>query len=134
MSIWESGDTGPLTAMFSHDAVYDDYPAATVYRGLDEITAYVEHVHGWASDVSIEVTGIHGDARSAAAEWRMRAVQSAPIPGRVPVTTGARIDIRGVTVVETEGGLIRRAADHIDIAPLVLQLGGSISLPGGIEL
>ena len=30
-----------------------------------------------------------------------------------------------------EGGRIMRAADYVDGVPLILQLGGSIELPGG---
>ena len=39
--------------------------------------------------------------------------------------------MNGVTVLELEDGIITRAADYIDVTPLLLQLGASISLPDG---
>jgi hypothetical protein len=42
--------------------------------------------------------------------------------------------LNGVTIIEMDGGRIRRAADYIDVLPLVLQLGGKAELPGGVVM
>ena len=49
----------------------------------------------------------------------------------VPVATGLEVTTNGVTIVEIDGGRIRRAADYMDTAPMLLQLGGRMELPGG---
>ena len=70
----------------------------------------------------------------AVAEWTMTAIQSEPIPGRVPVATGNPITLNGVTLIHVDGGKITHAADYLDALGFVLQLGSEVALPGGIVL
>jgi hypothetical protein len=51
--------------------------------------------------------------------------------GSVSVGTGAEVVTNGVTVIELQGDRIIRAADYADTAPMMLQVGGRIELPGG---
>ena len=74
---------------------------------------------------------VHVIENGAVAEWILSAVQAGPIPGQVTVGTGAEVVTNGVTVIELEGGRIRRAADYMDTAPMLLQLGARVELPGG---
>lgn len=136
MAAWEAGDVQAATDLFWPGAVYDDFPNSTQHRGIAEIGAYVGHVHSWASDVVINVTAVHASEGGAVAEWVFSAVQSQPIAGRVEVATGKEFVLNGVTILEIDGGLVRRAADYIDTLPLVLQLGARVEMPGGtvIEL
>jgi len=134
MAVWESGDVSNLGALFHADAVYVDKPNARELNGLAEIAAYVEHVHSWAGDVEIEVTGIRGGDSFAVAEWVMSGVQDRPINGMVPVATNRQFRIHGLTMVEVSEGKAVRAVDYIQVVPLMLQLGGRIELPGGVVL
>jgi steroid delta-isomerase-like uncharacterized protein len=131
MSLWESGGTDELAGLFHGDAVYDDFPNQTQYRGLEEIAGYVSHVHDWADGVSMSVSAVHPSEAGAVVEWVFSAVQDRPIGDRVPVATGRDVLLNGVTILEIDGGRIRRAADYIDVLPLVLQLGAEVHLPGG---
>lgn len=134
MSIWETGETDELAHLFYGDAVYDDIPNQTQYRGLEEIAGYVNHVHDWADAVSMSVTAVHVSETGAVAEWVFSAVQDKPIGTQVPVATGRDVLLNGVTILEIDGGRIRRAADYIDVLPLVLQLGAEVHMPGGSVL
>jgi len=134
MALWESGQTRELTGLFWPDAVYDDFPNQTQYHGLEEIAGYVEHVHTWATGVTMGVTDVHVSESGAVAEWVFSAIQNRPIPGRVPVATGREVVLNGVTIIEMDRGRIRRAADYIDVLPLILQLGGRAELPGGVVM
>jgi len=131
MAAWQAADTLELFEIFSPTAVYDDFPNQTTYRGPEEIVGYVTAVHAWASDVVVNVTGMHAGDSMAVAEWIFAGVQDRPIGDRVPVATGREVVLNGVTIIELERGRIVRAADYIDSAALVLQLGGTIELPGG---
>jgi len=131
MTLWGSGDVASLTGLFHPDAVYDDYPNQTQYRGIEEIAGYVNHVHDWATAVDMAVLAVHPSERGATVEWVFSAIQDRPIGSRVPVATGREVVLNGVTVLELEGGRIRRAADYIDALALVLQLGGEAHMPGG---
>lgn len=131
MALWESGDAEELMGLFWPDAVYDDFPNQMEYRGLEEIAGYVGHVHSWATGVSLGVTEVHVSETGAVAEWVFSGIQDRPIPGQISVATGREVVLNGVTIIEMDGGRIRRAADYIDVLPLVLQLGGRVELPGG---
>lgn len=134
MEAWELADTVALLDLFAPTAVYDDFANQTTYRGIEEIVGYVTGVHAWGEGVVVNVTAVHAGERSAVAEWTLAAFQERPIGSWVPVVTGREVVLNGVTVIELEGGRITRAADYMDTAPLVLQLGGRLELPGGTTI
>ena len=134
LSIWETADTAAVLELFWPEAVYDDFPNQTQYRGLEEIASYLTHVHSWGTGVYMNVTQVHASPGGATAEWVMSAIHDKPMGARVPEATGTEVVLNGVTIIEVQGGLITRAADYIDVVPMVLQLGGSIQYPGGAVL
>ena len=134
MGVWESGEVGRLEDLLSADVVYEDVPNGVSLQGLEAATGYVGHVHAWASDIEILIDRTFGSESEAVAEWTMTAVQSSPIPGRLPVATDRRITLKGVTLVEVRQGKIVRAADYMDTLGFVLQLGGEVALPGEVVL
>lgn len=127
----QSADTATITALFWPDAVYDDYANQLEYRGLAEIVGYVTSVHTWADDVYLNAGRVHAGTSGAVAEWLFAGVQARPMGDYAPTGTGREVVLNGVTIIEVDGGRIRRAADYVDTAPLALQLGGRIELPGG---
>jgi steroid delta-isomerase-like uncharacterized protein len=134
MAIWESGEADRLPELMSIDVVYDDIPNGSSLQGIDASIGYVTHVHKWASNIEITVHRSFGNETDAVAEWTMTAVQSNPIPGRVPVATNKRIEIQGATLIHVEDGKIVRAADYLDALGFVLQLGSEVALPGDVLL
>ena len=134
LSIWETADTAAVLDLFWPEAVYDDFPNQIQYRGVAEIASYLTHVHSWGTGVYMNVTQVHASETSATAEWVLSVIQDKPMGERFPEATGREVVLNGVTIIEIEGGLITRAADYIDIVPMVLQLGGRIEYPGGIVL
>lgn len=131
MTLWGSGDVASLAGLFHPDAVYDDHPNQTQYRGIEEIAGYVNHVHDWATAVDMAVLAVHASEHGATVEWVFSAIQDRPIGSRVPVATGREVVLNGVTVLEMDGGRIRRAADYTDGLAMALQLGGEVHMPGG---
>lgn len=131
MAMWESGDAEDVAGLFHPDAVYDDFPNQQQYRGLQEIGQYLTSGSSWAEGVNMSVTAVHVSETGAVAEWVFSGVQDHPMGSLVPMATGREVVLNGVTVIEVDGGRIRRAADYMDVLPLVLQLGGRVSLPGG---
>lgn len=134
MGVWGSGDVSVLERIMAEDVVYEDVPNGVILEGVDGAAGYVGHVHTWASGVTMEITRVAAGPDSATAEWVMRAVQSSPIPGRVPVATGAAVEIHGLTTIDVRRGRIVRAADYLDALGFVLQLGAEVTLPGGVRL
>ena len=134
MSVWESGDVEQLESFMSPDVLYEDLANGRSLDGIAATSAYISHVHTWASGVSIEVTRVFGNDSEAAAVWVMTAIQSGPIPGRVPIATNRPIEVHGITLVTIEDGKISRATDSLDALGFVLQLGATVDLPGGVRL
>jgi ketosteroid isomerase-like protein len=130
MAAWESGDQTLIEALFWPEATYDDFPNQHTYQGIQEIVAYVDAMHAWADDVYMNVGNVHVTSSGAVVEWVFSAIQARPM-GAVSVGTGAEVVTNGVTVIEFQGDRIIRAADYADTAPMMLQVGGRIELPGG---
>jgi len=131
MSARETGEIDELARLFHGDAVYDDFPNQAQYRGLEEIAGYLTHLHDWADAVSVSVSEVHVSETGAVVEWVFSAVQDKPIGNLVPVATGREVLLNGVTILEIDNGRIRRAADYLDVLPMVLQLGAEMHMPGG---
>ena len=131
MTVWESGDVAFLSELFRPDAVYDDFSNQIQYRGIDEIAGYVGHITAWATDLRMDVGEVHASPSGATVEWLVSGVQDRPIPRLLGEVTNREFFMNGVTVIETDGGLITRAADYLDVSSLLLQLGATITMPGG---
>jgi steroid delta-isomerase-like uncharacterized protein len=127
----QSADTAAIVELFWPEATYDDFASQLQHRGIEEIVGYVTSVHTWADDIYLNVADVHASDSSAVAEWLFAAVQARPMGELVPIATGREVTVNGVTIIEVDGGRIRRAADYTDTAPLLLQLGGRMQLPGG---
>jgi len=136
MAAWESGDADLVADLFWPEATYDDFANQHTYQGAEEIVGYVLAVHDWADAVYWNIGRVHVTEAGAVAEWVFSAIQARPIGTQVPVATGLEVVTNGITVIEIEDGRIIRAADYMDTAPMMLQLGGRIEMPGGavIEL
>ena len=134
MAAWERADTALIFDLFSPQATYDDFANQVTYEGLDEIVGYVTAVHDWGDDVYKSVGRVHASESGAVAEWVFSAIQNRPMGDQVPIATGLEVVLNGVTIIEMENGRIVRAAEYTDTAPMMLQLGGRIELPGGTVL
>jgi ketosteroid isomerase-like protein len=134
LAAWESGNRELIADLFLPQATYDDFPNQVTYLGVEEIIGYVSAVHSWGDDVYMSVGRMHVSESGAVAEWVFSAVQNRPIGRHVSVATGREVVLNGVTIIEMQDGRILRAADYTDTAPMTLQLGGRIELPGGTVL
>ena len=130
----ESADTALILDLFWPEATYDDFANQHTYEGPQEIVGYLTGAHVWGDDIYMNIGRVHTAEGSAVGEWVFSAVQSRPMGDRVPVATGREVVLNGVTIIELRDGRIIRAADYTDTAPLMLQLGGRIELPGGVVI
>lgn len=134
MSAWETADTALIVELFWPEATYDDFPNQATYEGLEEIVGYITGVHEWGDDIYMSAGIVHGSESGAVAEWAFSAVQRRPLGNLVTEGTGREVVLNGVTIIEILDGRIIRAADYMDTAPLMLQLGARIELPSGTVL
>lgn len=134
MAAWENGDRALIEDLFWPEATYDDFPNQHTYQGTAEIVGYMLAVHDWADDVYWNVGQIHIADGWAVAEWVFSGVQARPIGSDVPLASGAEVLTNGVTIIQMEGDRIIRAADYMDTAPMMLQMGGRLEMPGGSSI
>jgi len=126
-----SANADDVADLFFPEAVYDDFANQQQYRGLQEIAGYIEGGSRWATGVSMDIIDLHVSDSVAVAEWVFTGIQDKPIGSTLPVATGREVVLNGVTIIETEGGRIKRAADYTDGLTMALQLGGEVHMPGG---
>ncbi len=131
MAAWERGDQELIEELFWPEATYDDFANQHTYQGTSEIVGYLLAVHEWADNVSWDVGRVHSTDGGAVGEWVFSGIQARPIGSDVPIASGAEVLNNGVTIIEIEGDRIIRAADYMDTAPMMLQMGGRLEMPGG---
>lgn len=128
LAAWNRGDVGRIGSLCAADAEYTEVATGTVYHGSAGCEEYARLTFAGAPDFELEATTIVRDGNRAVAEWIMSGTQTGDWPG-LPAT-GARFSVPGVSVIETDGALIRRVADYFDLCTLLRQLGALPDLGG----
>ena len=134
MDIWESGDTALLSEIFHSNGTYVDMPNNHTFEGIPGAQAYVNHVHTWGTNINMEIKDSFFANGKGHIQWTFTAVQTNPIPGRVPVATDQKVTLNGVTLFEFKEDKIFKATDYLDAFGFVLQLGSKVELPGGVVI
>ena len=101
-----------MLALCSDDVVEDNQPIG-VFRGRQEVRAFVEGTFAGLPDLEVVADEILADERTAAVRWRMGGTFSgAPLNGIEP--TGGRVDLRGVDWLDVQDGRIVRITAYWD--------------------
>lgn len=118
---WSSHDTDKFLALFTDDCIYEDVTFGVVNHGKEELRAFAHGVFTDVPDFKMELTARFVAGPSAGMEWVMSGTHQGNFPG-MPAT-GKRFSIRGVTIIELQGGKIRRNSDYWDAATMMRQVG-----------
>lgn len=122
---WAARDSTAFAALFTPDGIYEDLAFESVNRGPDEIVQFLDVTFAAIPDVAItSLGGFRGDDW-AAAEWVFSGTLVAPL-GPIP-GNGRSFSVRGSSMFELDGDLIRRESDHYNLATMLRQLA---LLPG----
>ncbi len=111
---WSAHDVERIASYFTEDAIYEDVTLGEVHRGRPAIKAFAQGTFDLLPEFAIEQRSLLGGERWAAVEWVMTGTDRA---------TGKRFSVRGVSVMELEGGKIRRNSDYWNMADLLRQTG-----------
>ena len=117
-----------LLASFSEDVVYEDVPAsAWCLQGKEQVRGFAQSFFDAFPDLKavIVATVVSGDR--AASEWRFTGTQTGDLMG-IPAAN-KRMDVRGTSIYQFEGGKIKRKADYWDSATVLRQLGAAPAKP-----
>jgi len=118
---WSLHDTEKVLSLFTDDCVLEDVTFGVVNRGKKELRAFADGVFAGIPDFKIELTARFSTDAWAGMEWVMSGTHKGDFPG-MPAT-GKRFSVRGVTILELQGGKIRRDSDYWDAASVMRQVG-----------
>lgn len=118
---WSSGDVERVASFLTDDCVIENVGWGTVYRGQEEIKAWVRDNFATKPDFKIEVISLFVAGDWAGGEW----VQSGTYTGEVLGTevTGKEFSSQGASIIELHEGRIRREAIYWDALSFLRQVG-----------
>ncbi len=101
-----TSDGEAVAALFTADGVYEDVPSGTVAHGHDQIAAFIDRIGAQERDFQLRLQAVHFTDDGAVLEYTATAID---------VESGQTLSMRGVTVLEVDGDLIRRSADYYNV-------------------
>lgn len=122
---WNEADAAGMAALFTEDGLYEDYAFQAHWTGVAGVSQWVALTVANIPDARVEVLDAYQIEDRATIRWIFHGTPErlADIPG-----TGRSFAVSAVTLIELEGGLIRRLGDFYNLANLLRQL----DLPSGI--
>ena len=111
---WSTHDVERIAGYFTEDAVYEDVALGEVNRGKSAIKRFAESTFAALPGFAIKQKSLVVGDGSAAMEWIMTGTDRA---------TERRFSVRGVSIMELEGGKIRRNSDYWNMADFQRQTG-----------
>jgi steroid delta-isomerase-like uncharacterized protein len=121
LAAWSTQDVERILSFFTDDCIYENLPSGAVYRGKEELKAWVVGTFAAIPDFSIGATSVFAGGKRIGCEWVMTGTHTGNLP--VLPTTGKTFSVRGATIAETEKGKIKRNSDYWDMATFLRQLG-----------
>lgn len=134
VAAWNRHDVDRLTSLFAENGSYGEFGLGRVMLAREEIRRHLNATFGALPDLTIAPTG---DPLSSGErvywKWLMIATHEGEFAG-VPAT-GKRFELRGASVLLTNGDEIVRGADCFDVGSIVRQVvpGCEPRLGGGLR-
>jgi steroid delta-isomerase-like uncharacterized protein len=128
--VWATKDLTQIDILYAEDAVFEDVPDGTTYRGHEEIKTSLADDFSAVPDVKVEIVSLFVSGSRGALEWIWSGTQTEDYPGLLPAT-GRAFSVRGVSLFEFENGKIKRHLDYYDAAGFLHQLGVEWQFPEG---
>lgn len=114
VSAWNRHDFAALDKLLTPDALHEDVAQGVHAQGLAEITKFMREEIEGEPDVDWRLTTVVDAGSTVAAEWTWTGTFTGE--GPTGPVKGVRISGRGVSIVLTENGRIKRFTDYYDLA------------------
>lgn len=126
LKAFSSTDVDRILTFFTDDAYYEDVPSVengwdVPLRGHEMIRESLVDTFQALPDLAFELVSASSAGNRMVIEWIMTGTHEGDFPG-LPAT-GRTISIRGVSLIELEGGKIAWDRDYYDVYLLLTQLG-----------
>ena len=110
-----------LLSGYTDDVIYEDVPMGLVLHGKEELRAFATGFFNAFPDLKAIITTRVVDGNRGASEWLFTGTQAGDMPN-IPASN-KKMDLRGASIYEFEGGKIKHKIDFWDLGTLLRQLG-----------
>jgi steroid delta-isomerase-like uncharacterized protein len=118
---WNSHDIEKVLSFYSPDYIADDVSQASLLRGHEGLRAMLETYWRAFPDLEIAVTDMVIDGSRVASAWVAAGTHQGTIMNIPP--TGHKVQVRGVSIIDVEDGLIVRGQYIWDLAGMLRHMG-----------
>lgn len=106
-----------------HEDLVEDVVAMEPIHGRPAMREYFRQLFAALPDLRFEVVRITADDRAAAVQYRLIGTTSGEAFQGIVPPPGKRMELRGIDVMEVDGGRLRRNTIYFDGATFARQLG-----------
>jgi steroid delta-isomerase-like uncharacterized protein len=118
---WNSHDIERVLSFYSNDYIADDVSQASLLRGHQGVREMLEIYWRAFPDLQIAVTDMVIDGSRLATAWVAAGTHQGTIMNIPP--TGHKVQVRGVSIIDVEDGLIVRGQYIWDLAGMLRHMG-----------
>jgi steroid delta-isomerase-like uncharacterized protein len=118
---WNSHDIEKVLSFYSPEYIGDDVGQASLLRGHEGLRAMLEMYWEAFPDLQFAVTDTVVQVSRVAIAWVAEGTHQGPIMNIPP--TWRRVEVRGVSIIDVEGGLVVRGQYIWDLAGMLRHMG-----------
>ena len=118
---WNSHDLEEVIGFYAPDYICDDIGQSSPLRGREEMRVMLESYWRAFPDLKFQVISTLADSSRIAILWIGEGTHRGTIMNIPP--TGHRVQVRGVSIIDVENGLIVRGQYIWDLAGMLRQMG-----------
>ncbi|HSL28203.1 MAG TPA: ester cyclase [Anaerolineales bacterium] len=118
---WNSHNIENVLRFYSHECIGDDVGQASPLRGHDGLRKLLQTYWQAFPDLTFQVTGTIVEGRRLVIIWIAKGTHQGPIMNIPP--TGRKLEIRGVSILDVQDGLIVRSKYIWDVAGMLRHMG-----------
>jgi steroid delta-isomerase-like uncharacterized protein len=118
---WNSHDIEKVLSFYSPECVGDDIGQASVFRGHEGLRVMLEMYWRAFPDLRFIVTDVIIQESRAAIAWMAAGTHHGTIMNIPP--TGHKVEVRGVSIIDVENGLVVRGQYIWDLAGMLRHMG-----------
>jgi steroid delta-isomerase-like uncharacterized protein len=118
---WNSHDIEKVLSFYSPEYIADDVSQASLLRGHEGLRAMLESYWRAFPDLEFAVTDMVIEGPRVATVWVAAGTHQGTIMNIPP--TGHKVEVRGVSIIDVENGLIVRGQYIWDLAGMLRHMG-----------
>jgi steroid delta-isomerase-like uncharacterized protein len=118
---WNSHDIEKVLSFYSPDYIGDDIGQASLLRGHDGLRVMLENYWNAFPDLRFKVMSTLVEGDRVAIVWLGEGTHQGTIMNIPP--TGHKVEVRGVSIIDVENGLIVRGQYVWDLAGMLRHMG-----------